>query len=326
VDVNDAWHQVLALIGDDQAVLHVGCGDGSFARSLADQQCRVSGVEVDPDLGRQAGRSLESLALADIDHQPLAAHFKAESFDVVVLGNMLGQLRDPVAALRDAATLLVPGGRILACVTNPTRGATRLAALLGTEPHSRSGLTRDALCDLLEAAHLEVSELIATLKDPLDGLEVAPDVLPAAVVEWVRHQPGALDERYVAVARPLAADVPLGDRPRTRFAVPASAVRVVDDHTMLVRAEQQERHRLLTLRDHVIGLEAALATAHQRAVQAASSSKVFQRRAKRLREELDELTADIERMAATTPRPSRRDVRLLLARIRERSAGREPGA
>jgi len=324
VDINDARYQVLALVGADQAVLHVGCGDGSLARSLAGRQCRVSGVEVNSDLAREAGQSLEDLVVADIDHQPLSTHFKPESFDVVVFGDVLGQLRDPVAALRDASTLVVPGGRILACVTNPAHGAARLALLQGTTPASRRGFTSDALCDLMEAAHLGIHELVATLKDPLDALEIAPDRLPATVVEWVRHQPGALDDRYLAVARPLAAgDLP-GARPRVQSAVPASSVRVVDDHTMLMRAEQQERHRLLTLRDHVLGLEAAVATGRQRAAEDRSRAKAYQRRAQRLRQELDELTADIERMAATTVRPSRRDVRLLLARVRERSDGREP--
>jgi hypothetical protein len=255
----------------------------------------------------------------------LSTHFKPESFDFVVFGNALGQLRDPVAALRDASTLVVPGGRILVCVTNPAHGAARLALLQGM-PASRRGFTSDALCDLLEAAHLGIHELIATLKDPLDSLEIGPDRLPATVVEWVRHQPGALDDRYLAVARPLAAGEPPGDRPRVRSAVPASSVRVVDDHTMMMRAEQQERHRLLTLRDHVLGLEATVATGRERAAEDRARAKAYQRRAQRLRQELDELTTDIERMAATTPRPSRRDVRLLLARIRERSAGREPRA
>jgi SAM-dependent methyltransferase len=326
VDANDARHQVLALVGRDQAVLHVGCGDGSLARSLVDQQCRVSGVEVEPDLAHEAGHSLEALVVADIDRESLTTHFKAESFDVVVFGNVLGRLRDPVAALRDAASLVVPGGRILACVTNPAHGAARLALLQGTPPASQPRFTHDALCDLLEAAHLGVHELIATLKDPLDGLAITPERLPATVVEWVRHQPGALDDRYIAVASPLADGDPLDERPRVQPAVPASSVRVVDDHTMLLRAEQHERHRLLTLRDHVLGLEAALTTARERAALDRSQSKVYQRRAQRLRQELEELTADIERMAATTPRPSRRDVRLVLARIRERSAGREPSA
>jgi SAM-dependent methyltransferase len=326
VDVNDSGHQILAQVGARQVVLHIGSGDGSLARSLTDWECRVSGVEVNSALAREAGHSLEDMVVADIDQQPLPTHFKPESFDVVLFGNALGHLRDPVAALRDAATLVVPGGRILVCVTNPAHGSARLALLQGTAPESRRGFTRDALCDLLEAAHLDVHELIATLKDPLDGLEIAPDRLPATVVEWVRHQPGALDDRYLAVSRPLAAGETPADRPRVHRPVPASSVRVVDEHTMLMRAEQRERHRLLTLRDHVMGLEATVATARERTVQATSRSKAYQRRAQRLRQELDELTADIERMAATWPRPSRRDLRVLLARVRERSAGRDPRA
>lgn len=326
MDVNDARQQVLTLVGSDQVVLHVGCGNGSLARSLVGQQCRVSGIEVSSDLAVEAASSLDAVQVADIDSDPLPTHFKPKSFDVVIFGNVLGQLRDPVIALRDAAALLVPGGRIVVSVTNPVHGAARLALLQGRSPASRAGLTREALCELLQKAHLGVEELVATLKDPLDGLELPLDRLPTPVVEWVRHQPDALDDRYVAVALPLPPGAPPGARPRVRPAVPASSVRVVDDHTMLMRAEQQERHRMLTLRDHVLGLEAAAASAHQRVVEATSRSKASQRRAQRLRQELAALTGDIERMAATTHRPSRRDVRLLLAKVRERSADRDPGA
>jgi 2-polyprenyl-3-methyl-5-hydroxy-6-metoxy-1,4-benzoquinol methylase len=336
LDPNDVGALLASIVGDDRTVLYVGRGQWALAEALVDRQCRVSGVDARPAGPHEAPAVLESLVVADLDCQPLSTHVEPESFDVVVLDEVLADLRDPVAALRDAAGVLVAGGRILTSVHNAAHGSARLALLQGrasTSPERQPGVsslhrtfTHDSLCSLLEKADLSVESLHATLRDPLDaGVVLDPDRLPALVVEWVRHQPDALHHCYVAVAHPATGSPATDVRPRIRSVVPAATVRLTDEHTHRMRADQQERHRMLTMRDHVLGLEASGVSAQVRVAQATARQRTADRRTKQLRAELDALTSAIERMATSPVRPSRAALRRLFDLAREGSRGSDPG-
>jgi SAM-dependent methyltransferase len=325
-DANDVRALLVSLVGEGLTVLHVARGDWAVAEVLLERQCQVSGVAAGPAAAQATPPGLDSLVVADLDAQPLSTHFKPESFDVVILDQVLSELADPITALRDAAGVLVAEGRILVTAHNSAHGSARLALLQGRQTAAHPGLTHDRLCVLLEEADLSVESLHATVRDPLDaGISIDPDHLPALVVEWVRHQPDALDHCYVAVARPATVGVPAGPRPRVRSVVPHATVRRTDEHTERMRVDQQERHRMLTIRDHVLGLEAGAASAQVRVQQATARQRTAERRTRRLRAELEALTAAIERMATSPLRPSRAEVRRLLELARDRSRDPDPG-
>jgi len=168
-----------------------------------------------------------------------------------------------------------------------------------------------------------VEELHSTVRDPLDG-DVAVDVerLPDLVVEWLRHQPGALDHRFVAVARVADQGRAPSPRPRVQPALPGSDVRIDDIHTQRMRDAQDERHRRLVLRDHILGLEASVATANARVVRAAARAKASERRSKGYRDELEALRAMIEQIAVS--RSSREELRQLVDQARRRHEGEDP--
>ena len=180
---------------------------------------------------------------------------------------MLEHLVDPWAALRDAATLLRPDGRIVVSIPNVAHGSVRLALLQGDWDYTDKGLldrthlrffTLETVCDLLESSDLAIEVLRSTVLDPFAAEEIALDTdrLPATVVEWVRDQPAALDYQYVAVARLLAPGEVRGPRPGLEPVVAYDSARRRDMHTERIADELDERHRMLTVRDHVIGLEA----------------------------------------------------------------------
>jgi hypothetical protein len=120
----------------------------------------------------------------------------------------------------------------------------------------------------------------------------------------VRHQPEALVFQYVAAARVLEEGETRPPRPRLQPAQAYDQARFRDEHT--ARAEEMiaERHRMLTLRDHIIGQEAALAAATARTSQATDRAKFAERRARRTKEQLTRLTAAVEEIAGSW-RPKR---------------------
>jgi SAM-dependent methyltransferase len=312
---NNSQTQLITLVGRDKLVLDVGCAAGDTAEALVARGCTVSGVDIDAEAAEPARPVLAELVIADIDRDPLSQHFKAESFDAIIFGDVLEHLVDPWAALRDAATLLRPEGRILVSIPNVAHAAVRLALLQGRWDYTEKGLldrthlrffTLDSVCELLESAGLVIEVLRATVLDPMATQEISVDAerLPAHVIEWARQQPDALAYQYVAAARVLLPDEERGPRPPLEPTLAYDAGRLRDKHTSEWEADLDQRHRMLTVRDHVIGLEASTFAADGRTGRMRSRAKQAERRFRKARNELEALTAEIEELAAARrPRP-----------------------
>jgi 2-polyprenyl-3-methyl-5-hydroxy-6-metoxy-1,4-benzoquinol methylase len=322
---NNSQTQLITLVGRDRLVLDVGCAAGDTAQALVARGCTVSGVDIDAASAEPAREVLEELVIADIDRSPLSEHFKPESFDAIIFGDVLEHLIDPWSALRDAATLLRPEGRILVSIPNVANAAVRLALLQGNWDYTDKGLldrthlrffTLESFCELLESAGLAIEVLRATVLDPLSVQEISVDAerLPAHIIEWVRLQPEALVYQYVAAARVLGEGEEPGRRPALEPAVGYDAARVQDKHTERWQADLAERHRMLTVRDHVIGLEASTLAADNRTGRMRARAKQAERRFRKARNELEALTGEIEQIA-TSKRP-RTHLRALVERLR----------
>jgi SAM-dependent methyltransferase len=116
--------------GPGRRVLDLGCRDGALT------QAYLSGNEVvGVDADREALAEAEKLAIethwADLD-QPLL--FADGTFDVVVAGELLEHLRDPLRLVAEVRRVLRPRGTFVASVPNAYRLKRRLLFLLGRPP------------------------------------------------------------------------------------------------------------------------------------------------------------------------------------------------
>ncbi|HET9759499.1 MAG TPA: class I SAM-dependent methyltransferase [Nocardioidaceae bacterium] len=298
---NDSHFQVVQLVGSGHDVLDVGCADGDVGRLLQETGNRVSGLDRDEEAAEKARADLERVVVADLDTSSLLDHFEAASFDVVVLADVLEHLREPERALREATELLREGGRLVLSVPNVAHGALRLALLQGRWTYTEAGLldrthlhffTRTSLLQLLEGVGLAVDDLRATVADPLGvEVELEPDRIPATLVEWVRHQPDALHYQFVLTARRADPDSEPAPRPRVIPAIPLDAVRAQDAYTEQMREQQDLRHRLLTTRDHIIGLEARASAADDRLRWTEGRLRRSRTRANRLQKQVRDMEA-----------------------------------
>jgi hypothetical protein len=177
----------------------------------------------------------------------------------------------------------------------------RLALLQGRWTYTAAGLldrthlhffTRTSLLQLLEGVGLAVDDLRATVADPLGvEVELEPDRIPATLVEWVRHQPDALHYQFVLTARRADPDSEPAPRPRVIPAIPLDAVRAQDAYTEQMREQQDLRHRLLTTRDHIIGLEARASAADDRLRWTEGRLRRSRTRANRLQKQVRDMEA-----------------------------------
>lgn len=220
--LEDNSHAYLVrLVGPGKRVLDVGCATGYLGEVLKRRGCEVVGVEIDPTSAAKAAEVLDDVLVADLERVDLAQAFGPASFDVVVFGDVLEHLRDPLTLLRSSVGLLRPGGSVVVSVPNVAHGAVRLALLQGRWQYLDRGLldrthvtffTRTSLLRLMADAGLAVVDMWPTHADAL-ATEIAVDTsaLPDGALEWVREQPDAdvyqfvlravLDDRDGAVAR-----------------------------------------------------------------------------------------------------------------------------
>jgi SAM-dependent methyltransferase len=100
-----------------RATLDLGCGEGRFARALAAEGHRVTGVDVAPELIELARRADPGGAYAVADAEELP--FDEGAFDLVVAFNVLSCVGNLEQAVAEAARVLAAGGRLCASVVHP---------------------------------------------------------------------------------------------------------------------------------------------------------------------------------------------------------------
>lgn len=243
---NTSHWQLLDLVGGSKRVLDIGCSTGYLGEALVAAGCSVSGIEYDEAAAEKARAHLDPVVVADLDRLDFVDSFEDASFDVLVLGDVLEHLADPVAVLRTALRLLAPGGSVVISVPNVTHGSVRLALLQGRWQYTETGLldrthirffTRSSLHALLAEAGLVAVDLRGTTADPL-GVEVEVDAsrLPQGVVDWVREQPDALVYQFVlrAVRDDSSGAVEAARREREEL---RQRVAVAEGHAARLQAE-----------------------------------------------------------------------------------------
>jgi 2-polyprenyl-3-methyl-5-hydroxy-6-metoxy-1,4-benzoquinol methylase len=95
---------------NSRSVLEIGCGRGDFLLEARSQGFNVSGLEVNDHLVRLANQRLGSdfVKKGDIE----ASSFKTESFDAIVLFDVIEHVRNPELFLHRVKELLKATGRV----------------------------------------------------------------------------------------------------------------------------------------------------------------------------------------------------------------------
>jgi 2-polyprenyl-3-methyl-5-hydroxy-6-metoxy-1,4-benzoquinol methylase len=102
------WHGLGRL-------LDFGCGGGQFLKRMADQGWQVTGLDAAVGAVRRVQEELGLKALAgSLPHADLSPC----SFDVVTMWHSLEHVHRPLAILREAFRLLVPGGKLVVATPN----------------------------------------------------------------------------------------------------------------------------------------------------------------------------------------------------------------
>lgn len=253
---------LVEMVGANKRVLDVGCDTGYLGEALEALGNVTSGFEIDEKTAEAARQRLSRVEVGDLESTDLVAIFGAASFDVVVFGDVLEHLRDPLPTLRASRRLLAPGGSVLISTPNVAHGDVRLALLEGNFRYNQLGIldvthtrffTRASIVELLHDAGFVLVDLRRT-QAPLFGTEiqVQEENFDPALVARLRADPEATTYQFVFRGVP-------DDQTQITS---AQALRVDELSAQLEQARQVDhdvvglRHQLLISRDRAVGLEA----------------------------------------------------------------------
>jgi len=180
---------ILARAGEGpfRAMLDIGTGTGRMLELFAERYERALGVDLSPAMLGMARANLERAGIAharvrigDGTNLPVLR----DSFDLVVIHQVLHFLDDPAAAIAESATALAPAGRMLIVDFAPHE----LEFLRQSQAHRRLGFSHAQMEQWLQAAGLEV--------DAVEDLAPAENSGGLTVTIWT-----ALDRRAAEAGR-----------------------------------------------------------------------------------------------------------------------------
>ncbi len=108
----DLMQKHVALEG--RCILDVGCGIGTYVRRFREFSDNVYGVDVDEEKVAQAGAKLPNIYCAPAENLP----FEDESFDVILLHEVIEHVDSDTATIREAVRCLRPGGEVIIFAPN----------------------------------------------------------------------------------------------------------------------------------------------------------------------------------------------------------------
>jgi SAM-dependent methyltransferase len=94
---------------EGKRILDMGCGVGAFVRRLGEYSGEVYGTDIDREHVAEGTQEVPNLGLAVCEAVPFADN----TFDVIILHEVLEHVTDDQQTLREAKRVLAPGGRVI---------------------------------------------------------------------------------------------------------------------------------------------------------------------------------------------------------------------
>jgi SAM-dependent methyltransferase/glycosyltransferase involved in cell wall biosynthesis len=137
----ESLSKIAAKVSINSMVLDVGCSVGMLGRYLSlEKGCIVDGVDIDDQALQQCKQVYRKIACKNLEHDDLTDVFVQESYDFIVVADIVEHLVDPDRLFSQLKLLVKPHGSIIFSVPNIMHVAVALELLLGNFDYKQSGL------------------------------------------------------------------------------------------------------------------------------------------------------------------------------------------
>lgn len=130
---------LLDAVAPGSRVTDIGCATGYLAAELKARGCTVVGFEHDRISAELAEEHCVEVVVGDLESKQ-ARETLPGGQDVVLFGDVLEHLRDPLPVLRWAQTRLAPRGRVVMSLPNIAVWFARQAVARGKFPYADTGI------------------------------------------------------------------------------------------------------------------------------------------------------------------------------------------
>ncbi len=131
---------LLDWVGTQKRVLELGCSTGFMSQYMTEKRgCQVTGIEVDEEAAEHAAQFCQRVLSRDLNSPDWNTDLENQSFDVVLMGDVLEHLVHPEKVLAQIRKMLAPGGAIVVCLPNIAHWITRLKLLSGNFIYEEGG-------------------------------------------------------------------------------------------------------------------------------------------------------------------------------------------
>ncbi len=129
------------MVGEGKRVLELGSGPGSMTRLLADNQCRVTALELDLEAITIVAQYCEQVYSCDLnDNNWPSILLGIDRFEAIVAGDVLEHLLDPLAILKSLHPLLEKDGYVVVSLPHMAHNAIVACLLVGDFEYQPWGL------------------------------------------------------------------------------------------------------------------------------------------------------------------------------------------
>ncbi len=131
---------LLNWVGTGKRVLELGCSTGYMSQYMTQKRnCSVTGIEVDKAAAEQAAKFCSKVLVRDLNHPDWISGFRKGEFDVVLMGDVLEHLGDPLGLLVQIRELLDSDATVAICLPNVVHWITRLKIIFGRFDYECAG-------------------------------------------------------------------------------------------------------------------------------------------------------------------------------------------
>lgn len=195
--------EVLRLTDPGDLVFEGGVSSGYFAETVATAGRIVDGHELNPEAAEQARRVCRKVWVGDL--QTFDASELGDEYRLLLFGDTLEHISDPVAVLRRLREHVTPGGHLVMSVPNIANLGIRLQLLAGRFRYTERGIldrthlrfyTASTLAEMITEAGFTVQRIQASV--PVPGL--TNERICAMAHRLGNLRPGLFAYNFVATA------------------------------------------------------------------------------------------------------------------------------
>jgi len=211
-DGDDSLSKIIKYIEPDTAVLELGPATGYLTEYMQKKlNCSVDCVEISSEMAEVAEKYCRHMLVADLDKIDLQEQFKDETYDCILMTDVLEHLKENEKILKSCRNLLKENGKFILSVPNIAHASIIGGLFKGKFEYRDEGLldqthlrffTRESITGLLEKCHFSI-ETVETVQKLPEDTEVADSLidLPVELQNAILNRKDSLTYQFIIICR-----------------------------------------------------------------------------------------------------------------------------